>query len=408
MDFFIFFWWIFVACVVGLLIILLVTYHRSRSASPKYSHPTPSHGTSPKKVSAKIMGAVVYSYAYENATDIVKRLREYQFLSDDALMFYPFCYTFYFATMRLQKKYGHDVSSSVLEHAITALESASDDKDVRSAIRDEVNRVFKNLNSFLDDFKNEDPDALRHVSKQFLLDVTDSDDANAPVYDIRILTEITIHIVSWIKYSEFLVTEYELDPALLSKQEHKPPCNERQERSSNTNQTYLMETWDGMLVWVPEDKLDAFEANQARLAQQAAEKAASSATPPVPQSNEEKSPLATLLPAHLAVYKTAVAELPEDPALRSALHARLTDGIQQIDDLTDYMGGNFPVATIALALYLDALMMEYTATGNVALRPLIAQYDRAVRAAGVVGEEEYEHYMDTVCTWYDRHTERTT
>lgn len=113
-----------------------------------------------------------------------------------------------------------------------------------------------------------------------------------------------------------------------------------------------------------------------------------------------------LSPAHRAVYEAAIAELPEDPALRSALHARLTDGIQQIDDLTDYMGGNFPVATIALALYLDALMMEYTATGNVALRPLIAQYDRAVRAAGVVGEEEYEQYMDDVCNWYDRHSER--
>ena len=177
--------------------------------------------------------------------------------------------------------------------------------------------------------------------------------------------------------------------------------------TSNTNQTYLMETWNGMLVWIPEDKLDAFEANQARLAQQAAEKAAASAPPPAIQSNEDKSPLDTLLPAHRAVYEAAIAELPEDPALRSALHARLTDGIQQIDDLTDYMGGDFPTATIALALYLDALTMEYTASDNVALQPLITRYDRAVRAAGVVGEEEYEHYMDTVCTWYDRRTERS-
>lgn len=115
-----------------------------------------------------------------------------------------------------------------------------------------------------------------------------------------------------------------------------------------------------------------------------------------------------LSPAHRAVYEAAVAELPEAPALRSALHARLADGIQQIDDLDEYIGGTFPTETIALALFLDALTMEYTATGNVALQPLITHYDRAVRAAGVVGEEEYEHYMDTVCTWYDRHTERTT
>lgn len=113
-----------------------------------------------------------------------------------------------------------------------------------------------------------------------------------------------------------------------------------------------------------------------------------------------------LSPAHRVAYEAAVAELPEDPALRSALHAHLANGIQQIDDLTDYMGGKFPLKTTALALFLDTLTMEYTATGNVALRPLIAQYDRAVRAAGVVGEEEYEHYMDTVCTWYDHHTER--
>ncbi len=113
-----------------------------------------------------------------------------------------------------------------------------------------------------------------------------------------------------------------------------------------------------------------------------------------------------LSPAHRAAYEAAIAELPEDPALQNALHARLTDGIQQIDDLTDYMGGDSPASTIALAFYLDALTMEYTATGNVALQPLITRYDRAVRAAGVVGEEEYEHYMDTVCMWYDRHTER--
>lgn len=125
-------------------------------------------------------------------------------------------------------------------------------------------------------------------------------------------------------------------------------------------------------------------------------------------SYDLRYPVDFLSPAHRAVYKTAVSELPEDPDLRSALQVRLTDSIQEIDDLTDYMGGKFPLKTTALALYLDALTMEYTATGNVALRPLIAQYDRAVRAAGVVGEEEYEHYMDTVCTWYDRHTERTT
>jgi len=29
-------------------------------------------------------------------------------------------------------------------------------------------------------------------------------------------------------------------------------------------QTYLMETKDGLLVWVPEDKLEAFEAAQSR------------------------------------------------------------------------------------------------------------------------------------------------
>ena len=113
-----------------------------------------------------------------------------------------------------------------------------------------------------------------------------------------------------------------------------------------------------------------------------------------------------LSPAHREVYEAALAELPKDPALRSALHVHLTNGIQQIDDLTDYMGGTFPATTTALALFLDALTMEYTATGNVALRPLITRYDRAVRAAGVIGEEEYEHYMDTVCTWYDRRTER--
>lgn len=115
-----------------------------------------------------------------------------------------------------------------------------------------------------------------------------------------------------------------------------------------------------------------------------------------------------LSPAHRAVYEAAVIELPQNFPMRQALLDRFPKLLEQIDDLTDYMGGTFPTVTVAHALILDALTMEYTASDNVALQPLITRYDRAVRAAGVVGEEEYEHYMDTVCTWYDRHTERTT
>lgn len=113
-----------------------------------------------------------------------------------------------------------------------------------------------------------------------------------------------------------------------------------------------------------------------------------------------------LSPAHRAVYEVAVTELPQDLTMRQALLDRLPQLLEQIDDLTDYMGGTFPTVTVAHALILDALTMEYTAIGNTALQPLITRYDRIVRAAGVVGEEEYEQYMDSICTWYDRHAER--
>lgn len=113
-----------------------------------------------------------------------------------------------------------------------------------------------------------------------------------------------------------------------------------------------------------------------------------------------------LSPAHRAVYEAAVIELPQDLTMRQALLDRLPKLLEQIDDLTDYMGGTFPTVTVAHAVLLDALTMEYTTTDNAALQPLITRYDRIVRAAGVVGEEEYEQYMDELCTWYDRHAER--
>lgn len=216
MDFFVFFWWIFVACVGGLLIILLVTDSRKRSASPKYSHPIPSHGTPPKKVSAEDLGPIVFNHARLNSVYMVQNLdNKFDTNTKGWLFLYGICYSLCFETMALQKAYGESAAHDVLNHATKSLQRFivyfMHDEEMAFRIPDEIDSIFTGITAI---FNSDDPYPIATVSNHFFADATDSHEHD---YSAELRIEIRAYVATWIKLASSLPEEYKLISPLGTK-----------------------------------------------------------------------------------------------------------------------------------------------------------------------------------------------
>ena len=163
-----------------------------------------------KRVTCAQMGIIVCETARLRCEDFYKKCEEKELnFRPAALQVYTFVYNYFFISKILLKKYKHETVEKIMQSAYDVFIGMS--KEIFSDIQ--MKKLEKDILftfEWLNDMYNcEDNGAfdnpLYNISKMFIEDIM-----GESVYDIALQMETQIEISAWIKFSDFLLTEYKV------------------------------------------------------------------------------------------------------------------------------------------------------------------------------------------------------
>lgn len=165
-----------------------------------------------KKVSVDTMGMIVCETARERAESFYNHCVNNGLLfKPAALQVYAFTYNFYFISRVLSRKYKDDVVQLIMDSAFAVFFRMSkeifNENDINAIKKDISKKLIEidiNMNLKSTD-KSYNP--ITVLSKQFLCDITETNNYDL---DADIIIDIAIELSSWIRFSDFLITEYRI------------------------------------------------------------------------------------------------------------------------------------------------------------------------------------------------------
>ena len=164
-----------------------------------------------KRVTCAQMGIIVCETARIRCENFYKECEEKELdFKPAALQVYTFVYNYFFISKVLLKKYNYETVKKIMQTAYDVFIKMS--KEIFSAaqmrkLENDILFTFDWLNdiySFGED-RGAFDNPIYNISKMFIEDIT-----GESVYDIVLQTEIQVEISAWIKFSDFLLTEYKV------------------------------------------------------------------------------------------------------------------------------------------------------------------------------------------------------